>query len=460
MSAGCLCLIILAVLTSTVLPLSSYGQDKGSPKTGAARIIELDEDDILTIPPRELVGICTKEIKASRNEANDRLARLYEKRGDAYMAMEDYASAVADFAECCKAAPDEPRLKYKHAMAIYLSSDPQADKAFEELVKRWPAFAPGYVGTGAIALRERDYQTCRKAWTKAIELDKQYAVAYYNRGVLSADEYKWTLALADVDKAIDLQPFSSRDLAGRGSRYAMRAYILTCLDRPDKGLKNALLAKRLAPRSPLVDWAMWEAYFHLGKHHLAENIADEMIRSHSKAYESFMALSKSLLVFGHTKEALAAAEKALKMDPRNPRLLCGLGHVYLEQGEYDLAQKAYKEASEAFPRDYPPAVAAQAYLLAACPDGKLRNGTMARSLAQKASDSLENKHPRYVMVRALAEAEGANYREAVRLAKLSISLCRSNYDYRSQYDSLLMLFERRQAYRFKRASDGIDYFKN
>ena len=50
------------------------------------------------------------------------------------------------------------------------------------------------------------YDLALADYNKAIELNEQYAIAYYNRGLLYDDQQKYDLALSDYNKAIEIDP--------------------------------------------------------------------------------------------------------------------------------------------------------------------------------------------------------------------------------------------------------------
>ena len=68
------------------------------------------------------------------------------------------------------------------------------------------------------------YQEAIEAYTKAIELDPKYAVAYYGRGLIYVVLGDYRQAIRDYDKAIELDPKDADGLF----------YPWTCL-RPTRG---------------------------------------------------------------------------------------------------------------------------------------------------------------------------------------------------------------------------------
>ena len=65
------------------------------------------------------------------------------------------------------------------------------------------------------------YDLALSDYSKAIEINPNYAEAYNNRGFLYSYQQKYELALADVNKAIDINPNHAEAYANRGLLYAI-----------------------------------------------------------------------------------------------------------------------------------------------------------------------------------------------------------------------------------------------
>ncbi len=56
-------------------------------------------------------------------------------------------------------------------------------------------------------------------YTQAIQINPNYAGAYYNRGSIYYNQEKWDLAIADFNKAIDINPNLAQAYNNRGNVY-------------------------------------------------------------------------------------------------------------------------------------------------------------------------------------------------------------------------------------------------
>ena len=79
--------------------------------------------------------------------------------------------------------------------------------------------AEAYFGRGLTYGILGDYERAIADYDKAIELDPKDAAAYYNRGLAYADKGEYERAIADYDKAIELDPKDANPYYGRGLIY-------------------------------------------------------------------------------------------------------------------------------------------------------------------------------------------------------------------------------------------------
>jgi tetratricopeptide (TPR) repeat protein len=101
----------------------------------------------------------------------------------------------------------------------YLSSGVVKDKAFIKNGKIISEPNPTKVGPlmkkSAEKDKEGDVKSAIDYATKAIQKDSAYADAYFSRGTLELNELRFDEAIADLDKALIIEPFMEFALANR-----------------------------------------------------------------------------------------------------------------------------------------------------------------------------------------------------------------------------------------------------
>ena len=63
--------------------------------------------------------------------------------------------------------------------------------------------------------KEGDYKNAIKSYSKAIEIDSTYAEAYFSRGTVKLNDFKFDEAIVDFDKALKLEPYLEYALSNR-----------------------------------------------------------------------------------------------------------------------------------------------------------------------------------------------------------------------------------------------------
>jgi len=93
----------------------------------------------------------------------------------------------------------------------------RANGVYLRNLSRKQAKAEVYYNRGNVKYRKKDLEGAIADYDKAIELDPKYAVAYNNRGRAKADKKDLEGAIADYDKAIELDPKKASAYTNRGN---------------------------------------------------------------------------------------------------------------------------------------------------------------------------------------------------------------------------------------------------
>lgn len=124
---------------------------------------------------------------------------------------------------------------------------------------------------GSEATSREDFQAAIKHFTKAIELNPKYIIAYAHRGLAYKNLRKYDEAIADYSKAIELDPKYM-------PAYANRGYAYQNLNRHTEAIADYSKAIELEPKNPSIYYNRGLAFNDLNKH-------PEAIADHTKAIE-------------------------------------------------------------------------------------------------------------------------------------------------------------------------------
>ena len=216
--------------------------------------------------------------------------------------------------------------------------------------------------------------------SKAIELDPRNSYAFVERGVFEYSKKEYDKALARFsDRHRDGFP-GRRDLYCPRDDLAEQA-------RSEQGICRAQAGQEIDPRHP----------------------------------DAYAAIASMFMMQGKTDKALKVLDQAVAIDPQ-----CADSHgnravVFLAMGKYDKALDDLDEVLRVAPNSAR-AQRERAWILATCPDAKVRNGEQAVLSATKACELTDWKEPHSLATLAAACSEAGDFDGAVKWQQKAIDL--------------------------------------
>ncbi len=265
--------------------------------------------------------------------------------------------------------------------------------------------ANNYSGRGVIYYTQARYAEALRDYNEAIRIDPRNEGAYFNRGLLWYDQRQFDRAVADFTGAISLNPLFAP------------AFFL----RADAWFHKKELAKAIADYSQVIE--------------LDKKSAPAAYRSRGVVW----LLKKDI------DKAIADYNEALRLDP-------GFGKAYVCRADAWYLKKQYDnviaDCSQALRLD-PGDVSAhnnRAWVLATCPDDKVRDGKRAVASATRACELTNWKEPGPLGTLAAACAEAGDFDAAVKWEEKAQDLITNEGD-RARSRARVALYRARKPYR-------------
>jgi len=224
----------------------------------------------------------------------------------------------------------------------------EAETAINEAIKIAPR-SVFYNNRGIIYKEQKKWELALADYNKAIQINPNDAEAYNNRGIIYEEQKKWELALADYNKAIQINPNDAEAYYNRGIIYKEQK-------KWELALADYNKAIQINPNYATTYYNRGNVYYKQKKWELAladYNKAIQINPNYANAY-----YNRGI----HYKEqkkwelALSDYNKAIQINPNYANAYYNRGILYYEQKKWELALSDYNKAIQINPN------LAQAYI--------------------------------------------------------------------------------------------------
>jgi tetratricopeptide (TPR) repeat protein len=181
-------------------------------------------------------------------------------------------------------------------------------------------------------------------YSKVIELDENYVVAWTNRGLAYTELHQYDKALADLNKAIELDPEYALAWNNRGFAYLG-------LHRYDKALYDLNKAIELDPQGGWAWYNRGHTYNDLHQYEKALADLNKAIELDPKDVAAWDERGWAYKELHRYDKALSDLNKAIELDPKYALAWKNRARVYNELHQYDKALADSSKAIELDPKD-------------------------------------------------------------------------------------------------------------
>src|SRR3990170_5551095 len=250
----------------------------------------------------------------------------------------------------------------------------KAIEAFTSAIALDPNDAVAYNNRGVVYGRDKgQYDRAIEDFNKAIQLDPNDAAAYNNRGLAYDDKGQYDRAIEDYNKAIALDPNLAAAYNNRGNAYGSKG-------QHDRAIEDFNKAIELDPNDAVAYNNRGFAYDNKGQHDRAIEDYNKAIQLNPNDALTYSARGNAYSNKGQYDRAIEDYNKAIQLDPNDAKAYYNRGRAYNNKGQYDRAIEDYNKAIQLDPND------AAAYAVRGI--AYYKKGNMGRAISdlQKACD--------------------------------------------------------------------------
>jgi tetratricopeptide (TPR) repeat protein len=325
----------------------------------------------------EALADCSRAI-----ELNPKIAHFWNSRGSSHKGLGQPNKALADFTQAIALDPKFAHAWYNRGGAY--SQLGQFDRAiadYSRAIELEPTVPLAWNNRGVTYSELGRPGKAVADFTRAIEVDPKCVDALFNRARVYSQQGQWDRALADNTRAIEVDPTFALAWLNRGITYASWG-------KHDEAIADYTRAIELYPTF-MGGWLnRGVAYGRQGKQNRAVADFSRVIELDPKFAAGWLNRGVAYSDWGKPDRALADLTRAIELDPNHPELAgayLARARVRSRLNQFEKARTDYETFLKRVPSHHG-AHAALAWLLAACPDAKVRDPNLAVKLARKATE--------------------------------------------------------------------------
>lgn len=185
------------------------------------------------------------------------------------------------------------------------------------------------------------YELAISYCSKAIEIDSNFATAYFNRGIAYMLLKNYDQAIADFSKDVEIIPVATRSYINRGTVYMDQ-------QKYDSAIADFTKSISVNPKEPQAYLDRGLTYLQQGQTDLAITDCNKAIELESKYWNAYLCLGSAFTNQGEYELAITNFDKALELAPsaKTSLIYCIEGVTYTKMGDFESAVTSFEEGVE------------------------------------------------------------------------------------------------------------------
>lgn len=262
-----------------------------------------------------------------------------------FMAAGDYANALVLFEQVLTIEEDAADVYYYIGEVHRLQGNYESARdAYQEAINVNQNFAPGFVGRARALLALDPEADVLADLDSAVNLDPFYAQAYIERGAFLLASNP-SAAKRDFEAALEISPDSAL-----GFMYLAEAQL--ALNQDEAALENALRANQIDMTLIPAYLTMAKAYVANGQVGMAVSVLQTYTIYEPEDANAALTLGMAYNFSGNYDQAISVLNRAIEANPNSGDAYTQRGLAYLNQGKGNLAEADFKLAVAYDPWDF------------------------------------------------------------------------------------------------------------
>ncbi|MCR5436633.1 MAG: tetratricopeptide repeat protein [Treponema sp.] len=238
-------------------------------------------------------------------------------------------------------ADDPSNVDYlKELGSIYVKNgeDSKAIPYYEQIITFYPHYIEAMNSLGAIYRRLKKYDESIAILQKAVDEGRQTASVNYNLGFTYKEMGNYDDAIEAFQSVISENPADVLAHNHLGSIYLAKKEYEKSINAFRRGLQ-------IDQNHPILNYNLARCYQEAKQYNDAIRCYETALKAKPGWIEPVRDFSELLIECQKTKEAADIVRNSIILHPHDAKLLCTMGQIYLNEFDYESAEKTFKKAN-------------------------------------------------------------------------------------------------------------------
>ena len=276
--------------------------------------------------------------KKFENKVNEK--NLILTRAQGAVIARDFPTAARLYKQLLK--DDPSNVDYlKELGSIYVKSgeDEKAIPYYEQIITFYPHYIDAMTSLGAIYRRLKRYEESIEILERAVDEGRQSADVNYNLGFTYREMGNWDDAIEAFSSVVNENPSDVLAYNHLGAIYLEKKDYQKSIAAFKRGLQ-------IDPNHPILNYNLARCFSKAKMYSDSIRCFQNALKAKPGWVDAIKDFSNVLVKCQKSREASELVKHSIELHPNDTNLLAMLGNIYLDQYDYDSAEKTFKRAKK------------------------------------------------------------------------------------------------------------------
>ena len=272
------------------------------------------------------------------NNVNEK--NLILTRAQGAVIARDFPTAARLYKQLLKDDPSNvDYLKELGSIYVKNGEDAKAIPYYEQIITFYPHYIDAMTSLGAIYRRLKRYEESIEILERAVDEGRQSADVNYNLGFTYREMGNWDDAIEAFSSVVSENPSDVLAYNHLGAIYLEKKEYEKSIAAFKRGLQ-------IDPNHPILNYNLARCFSKAKQYGDSIRCFENALKAKPGWVDAIKDFSTLLVKCQKSKEASDLVKHSIELHPNDTNLLSMLGSIYLEQYDYDSAEKTFKRAKK------------------------------------------------------------------------------------------------------------------